>query len=64
MSLTLKASAAFGQLMQSLLYLTNLYGLKNLLLKALQEDYDGILAIIYEYKVPVYYSNKALSKID
>ena len=64
MSLTLKASAVFGQSMQSLLYLTNLYGLKNPLLKGLQEDYYGILAITYEHKVLVYYSNKALSKID
>ena len=63
-SIKLKASLAFEQSMQSLLYLTNLYGLKKPRLKGLQEDYDGILAITYERKVLVYYSNNALSKID
>jgi hypothetical protein len=48
----------------ALLYLSGVFGLQKPLLRGLQEDYDGILAITHEKRVLVYYSNKALSLID
>jgi hypothetical protein len=62
-SLKLQASVS-EQYLQFLYYFSGVFGLKTPLLKGLQEDYDGILALTHEKKVLIYYSNKALSKID
>ena len=62
-SLKLKASVSENYL-QFLYYFSGVFGLKTPLLKGLQEDYEGILAVTHQNKVLVYYSNKALSKID
>ena len=53
-----------GKYLPTLLYLSGVFGLQKPLLRGLQEDYDGILAITHEKRVLVYYSNKALSSID
>ena len=59
------AGAVFDEkYVQTLIYLSGGFGLHQPFLKGLQEDYDGILALTHQKKVLVYYSNKALSKID
>ena len=65
--LSLEAAAGSmlgGKHLPTLLYLSGVFGLQKPLLRGLQEDYDGILAITHEKRVLVYYSNKALSSID